>query len=290
VGHSEVQIGEQPMASANAEAEVRTVSGSVNYIGPMSERPRFHANDHSRDNLNLESHIIRISDARTASVAPSLDREGFELVRHRSAVRDFRDQDEVGRIHRGEIVTLLRDLAGADEVIVSAPGVLRFSERSTASGSLDNSYPARFVHIDVSDSTALDMATRACPRPMSEVRRYAHYNVWRVFSPPPQDVPLTVCDARSLRPQDLVPADAVFDVKDGPEWSFEGLLVRYDPGHRWSYYSDMDVEDTLVFKTSDSDPDRPHNVPHSGFDDPTCREDAAPRSSIEMRGIAFWYR
>jgi hypothetical protein len=273
-----------------ADADVRTVTGTVNYLGPMTERARFHANDHSRDNLNLERHQIQVADARGSSDPPTLDREGFQLVRHRSGVSDFRDQSEVGRVHRDEIVALLRELSGADEVIVSAPGVLRFSERSAASGSLDNSYPARFVHVDVSDATALDMATRACPRPMTEVKRYAHYNVWRVFSPPPQDVPLTVCDARSLSREDLVPADAVFDVKDGPEWSFEGLLVRCSPAHRWYYYSNMDVEDALVFKTSDSDPTQPHNVPHSGFDDPSCPDSAPPRASIEMRGIAFWYR
>jgi hypothetical protein len=278
------------MASVTADSDVRSVKGSVNYLGPMSERPRFHANDHSRDNLNLESHLIRVTDARSAADPPTLEREGFRLVRHRSAVADFRDQQEVGRVHRAEIADLLREVSGADEVIVSAPGVLRFSERSAASGTLDNSYPARFVHVDVSDPTALDMAARASPRPMEDVRRFAHYNVWRAFSPPPQDVPLAVCDARSLSPEDLVPADAVFDVKEGPEWSFEGLLVRHNPNHRWSYYSDMDVADALIFKTSDSDPGQPHNVPHSGFDDPRCPDDAAPRASIEMRGIAFWYR
>jgi hypothetical protein len=266
------------------------VTGSVNYLGPMTERPRYYANDHSRDNLNLESHDIHVADARTAADPPSLEREGFRLVRHRSAVGDFRDRDAVSNVHRDEIAALLREVSGADEVIVTAPGVLRFSERSSASGSLDNSYPARFVHIDISDATALEFAARACPRPMEEVKRYAHYNVWRVFSPPPQDVPLAVCDARTLRPEDLVEADAVFDVREGPEWSFEGLLVRQNSAHRWWYYSNMDVEDALIFKTSDSDPAQPHNVPHSGFDDPSCPPDAAPRSSIEMRGIAFWYR
>jgi hypothetical protein len=31
-------------------------------------------------------------------------------------------------------------------------------------------------------------------------------------------------------------------------------------------------------------------VPHVAFDDPSCPPDAAPRVSIEMRGIAYWYR
>jgi hypothetical protein len=34
----------------------------------------------------------------------------------------------------------------------------------------------------------------------------AVYNVWRVLSPPPQDMPLAVCDARTVAREDLVAA------------------------------------------------------------------------------------
>ena len=119
------------------------------------------------------------------------------------------------------------------------------------------------------------------------VRRFAHYNVWRVISEPPQDVPLTLCDARSLAPSDLSFADAVFDMP-GAEWSFEGLLVRHNPAHRWNYYSGMTRDEALVFKTNDSDPTAPHHIPHSAFDDPTCPPGTAPRASIEMRAVAYW--
>ena len=121
------------------------------------------------------------------------------------------------------------------------------------------------------------------------MRRFAHYNVWRVLSPPPQDVPLAVCDARSLSQADLMEADAIFDVPGKPEWSFEGLIVRYNPRHRWSYFSNMTREEALVFKTNDSDPSQPHNVPHTAFNDPTCPSGVAPRASIEMRAIAYWF-
>jgi hypothetical protein len=277
------------MASANQEPRVRTVTGKVNYSGEMSQRPRYHANDHSRDVLNLELHEIKIADARSAVAPPTLEREGFTLVEHRSEVQDFRDRDEVARVHRGEIERLLKEVTGADEVVVTAPGVLRFSERSSDAGKLDNSLPARFIHIDISDPTARGMAEQAPRRDMRQVRRFAHYNVWRVMSAPPQDAPLALCDARSLSPEDLIVADAVFDRPGQPDWSFEGLLVRHNPQHRWWYWSNMHSGEALVFKTNDSDPAQPHNVPHSAFDDPTCPADAPPRASIEMRGIAFWY-
>ena len=268
----------------------RIVEGVVSYSGETSERARYYANDHSRDVLALEPHTVQIADARTALAPPSLDREGFQLVRHSSAVTDFRDAAEVARVHPAEIERLLLDLTGADRVVVSGGGVLRFGESSPDAGKFNNSYPARFIHIDISDATAEQFSERSRPKDVDRpVRRYAHYNVWRVLSPPPQDIPLAVCDARSVAPQDLIEADAIFDNPGQPEWSFEGWLVRYNPRHRWSYFSNMDRGEALVFKTNDSEPGQPHNVPHSAFDDPSCPKGVPPRASIEMRGIAYWF-
>ena len=84
-------------------------------------------------------------------------------------------------------------------------------------------------------------------------------------------------------------ADAVFDAVGAPEWSFEGLLVRHNPRHRWRYFRDMTRNEALVFKTNDSDPREPHHVPHSAFDDPSCTAGVPPRMSVEARAIAFWF-
>jgi hypothetical protein len=268
----------------------RRVEGRVNYTGAMTERPRYYANDHSRDVLALEERTIHVDDARRSAFAPSLEREGFALIKHSSAVEDFRDAAAVARTYPAEIEQLVARLSGADRAVVTAPGVLRFSESSPDSGRLNNSLPARFIHIDINDPTAKSFADRSCPRDAGRpVRRFAHYNVWRVLSAPPQDVPLAVCDARSLAPEDLMEADAIFDVPGKPEWSFEGLVVRYNPRHRWSYFSNMTREEALVFKTNDSDPGQPHNVPHTAFNDPTCPAGVTPRASIEMRAIAYWF-
>jgi len=267
----------------------RSVEGRINYAAAMTERPRFYANDHSRDVLRLDPHLVRIEDMRAAIEPPRLQREGFVLVPHASAVREFRDPDEVRRVHVPELEQLVRSLTGADAVVVTGGGVLRFGERSAESGRLNNSQPARFVHVDVSDSTGAAFAERAQPagahRP---VRRFAHLNLWRALSQPPQDVPLAVCDARTVRSEDLVPADAVFDVAGQPEWSFEGLVVRFSPQHRWCYFADMRASEVLVFKTHDSGAGQPSHVPHSAFDDPGCPPGVPPRMSIELRAIAYW--
>jgi hypothetical protein len=267
----------------------RVVTGSVNYIGDMPQRPRYYANDHSRDVLALDPRQIPIEDVRGRGRPPSLTHEGYELLEHRSDVRDFKDKDEIAAIHLGEIERLLLRVTGADRVVVNGAGVLRFGEKSPDAGKFNNSMPARFIHVDISDATAREFAARSEAQPARRVRRFAHYNVWRALSPPPQDVPLTVCDARTLSRSDLVEADAVFDVPGVPEWSFEGWVVRYNPAHRWAYFSGMHRDEALVFKTNDSDKDEAHCVPHCAFDDPSCPEGVVPRSSIEMRAIAYWY-
>jgi hypothetical protein len=260
---------------------------AIAYAGRRIARPRYHANDCSRDVLEIVPVEMDLVDARALDA--TLDQAGFTLVAHSSAVVDFSDRDAVGAIYRQEIIDLIAALTGADLVLVNNPGILRFSERSAQSGTLDNSRPARFAHVDISDATAAAFAHRAAPdgRPIA---RFAHFNVWRTVSAPPQDVPLTVCDARSLRPKDLILADAVFDTPGRPEWSFEGIVVAHDPAHRWYWYPDMTRDEALVFKTHDSDPTRAHCVPHVAFNNPLADPDVPPRASIEMRAIALWFR
>jgi hypothetical protein len=273
----------------SAPQRARSVEGLVNYIGEMAQRPRYYANDHSRDLLQLDPRKVAIEDARKRIKAPSLVHEGFELVAHTSEIGDFKDAAEVARLHSKEIERLLLEVTGADLVVIPGPGVLRFGESSKDAGKYSNSLPARFIHVDVSDVTAEEFAQRSMPNIGRAPRRFAHYNVWRAFSPPPQDIPLALCDARSVVLADLICADAVFDVKDKPEWSFEGWVVRRNPEHRWSFFSDMTRDEALIFKTNDSDPAQPHCVPHSAFDDPSCPKGVPPRASIEMRGIAYWF-
>jgi hypothetical protein len=263
-----------------------SVRAAIAYAGRGVARPRYHANDTSRDVLDIAPVDMDISNAREHATA--LDGEGFIVVSHRSAVTDFTDPAQVEARYRPEAVELLTRLTGADLVVVNSPGVLRFSEKSARSGALDNSRPARFAHVDISDATAEAFARRAAPQARS-LARFAHLNLWRAISPPPQDVPLAVCDARSVSACDLIAADAVFDTPGRPEWSFEGLVFAHRRGHRWHWFPDMNRDEALIFKTHDSDPQRAHCVPHVAFDNPSCAADTAARVSIEMRGIALWF-
>lgn len=263
----------------------KTIRAEINYTAPMKTRPRYHANDQSRDVIDLDPRTVPITDGRADP--PSLDREGFALVPHHSEVEDFR-APEARETYRAEIEALVRDLTGADEVVITSPGVLRFGEKAAESGKLNNSRPARFIHVDVDDETANGFSSASVPAGRT-IKRAAHYNIWRALTPPPQDVPLTLCDARTVAAEDLVEADAIFDQEGKPDWSFTGLVVRASPNHRWVWFPGMTRDEAIVFITNDSDRARPHCVPHSAFDNPLCPEGVRPRASIEMRAIAYWF-
>ena len=261
----------------------------MNYTRQTGETPRFHANDHSLDTVPLDPRRVRIVDARKLTDPPRLDREGAELLSMPSTVADFRDADEVAAVYSGEIERFITELTAADAVVVAGPGILRFSERSPEAGTRDNSDAARLVHSDTSQATGEAFTRDNDPHPGRRLRRTQHHNIWRTFSTPPQDMPLALCDARTVAPDDIVLAEAAFDRDGRIEWAFEAMLFRFSPRHRWFYFSDMCRDEVIVFKRHDSDPDSPRWVPHSAFTDPTAGDDVEPRASIEMRTISYWY-
>ena len=280
------------MAQAAQRASIGAhamVLGTINYIGEMSERARYYAVDYSRDNLKIDARPMRIEDLRGDNA--SLDEEGFTLAAHRSAITNFRDDGEVQRIYAGEIEKLLLEVTGASKVIVNPGGILRFGERSPEYGTRVNTRPARFAHVDYTPKSAPDLikaqlqTSGYSPKPGS---RCQGFNVWRVISEPPQDVPLALCDLRSTAPTDFAAADAVFDAPGRPEWSFEGYVVKYNPKHRWCFFSGMTRDEVLIFRNYNSDLSHPTPVPHVAFDDLRVGPNVAPRASIETRGFAFF--
>ena len=263
------------------------VRARIGYCERTQREPYFYANAHEKDFVPLAPVEVTIRDARGHDC--SLDVEGFTLVEHRSTLPDLTDLAAVKERHAGEIDELLRAVTGCDHVAMAPMGILRFSERSGANAAHDNSHPARFVHVDMAREAAAAARAASAP-PGREIVRSAQYNVWRVLSEPPQDVPLGLCAFDSLSDEDLLPCRAIFDPLDGsPEWGFANYLLAANPAHRWHYYSAMHPGEALVFKTSESDPARAQLMPHGAFDNPLAGADTPPRVSLEMRGTAYWF-
>ena len=98
-------------------SELAGVEADLVYLAPMTERPHSYTYDPPpnvpRTNTVNVPHRVTVHDARPIARDLSLDREGFELMDHHSAVRDFYDEDELRRVYYPEAERLVAQDTGA---------------------------------------------------------------------------------------------------------------------------------------------------------------------------------
>ena len=101
-------------------ANLASVQADMNYLAPMLERPRNYTFEPPpgvpRSNTVNVAHRVPIHDARPVVDRVSLDANGFALVNHRSAVRDFFDDEEVRRVYYPEVERVVKQATGAYRV------------------------------------------------------------------------------------------------------------------------------------------------------------------------------
>jgi hypothetical protein len=264
------------------------VLASLNYLGEMQVRPQLCNEDHSASTLELQAVTVTIEDASGLAAPPSLDVEGFALMRHETAIRDFASHSgSVNSAYSAELAHLLRGLTGADHVHCPDTHVMRRAKRRPHGDLASNALPARFVHADTTqagiDGTIELLGRPSLPRP---VRRLAMFNMWRLISSPPTDLPLAVMDARTLELDDVAPGGSYFRTFD---FEIEIAFIRPNPKHRWLYFSGMGYDDLLLFKQYDSHAETLSQVPHSAFENNTLESVPEPRVSIESRALVYWF-
>jgi hypothetical protein len=265
------------------------VEADLHYLAAMTERPRNYTFDPPpgipRSNTVHETHKVAIYDARGAGPEASLDREGFELLRHSSAVRDFYDENEVRTVYYPEAERLIAEATGASRVFIFDHTVRRRVRGADDRAAGLPRQPATRVHVD---HTAKSGPQRVRDFFGDEAEallrgRVQVINLWRPIRGPLRDAPLAVCDARSVAPNDLIPSDLVYQNRVGETYG-----VTFNPAHRWFYVPEMQPDEALLLKCFDSKTDgRARFAPHTAFEDPTAPEDVLPRESIEVRTLVF---
>ena len=265
------------------------VEAELNYLAPMAGRPSYLAYEpgpgEPRSNMTHEAHRVRIHDMRPIASEIDLDRQGFELVEQRSAVRDFWDEDEVRRVYYPEAERLIAAATGAARVFIFDHTLRRRVAGSTDRMAAMPRQPATRVHVDHTARSGPQRVRDLIPDEAEELLkgRVQVINLWRPIRGPLRDAPLAVCDANSVDPDDLVPSDLVYRNRVGETYS-----VRYNPAHRWYYVPSMRADEALLLKCCDTlDDGRARFMPHTAFTDPTTPLDAPPRESIELRTLVF---
>lgn len=276
------------LQSATLEAQ-RSVKAELNYLAPTTERPRTYTYDPpdgvARTTTVNEPHWVDISDARSILSGVSLDEEGFGLVQHSSAVRNFYDEEEVKRVYYPEAEQILKELTGADRVHIFDHTVRRRIPGSEDRRADAPRQPVPRVHVDHTVKSGPQRVRDLLPDEAEVLLRgrVQIINLWRPIRGPLRDAPLAVCDAQTVRPEQLVPSDLIYQHRVGETYS-----VTFNPEHRWYYVPAMRVDEVLLLKCYDSETDgRARFAPHTAFTDPTTPSDAPPRESIELRALVF---
>jgi len=260
---------------------------SLEYLGTMQSRPQFNVYDRRSHNLNLEAHSVRVCSGRSASGACSLEREGFQLARHSTQVPNLESRKAVLLKYRAEVQDVIRQLTGASLAIAEPLGVIRSGEEKGPQARPVHA-PIRFVHADFSPRSAWEQIQRFLPPEEALAvsrQRFAIYNAWRVLTPPPQDLPLAVCDLRTVNPDDAVCADTILDFPGSRSGTREVMLFRFNRDHLWYVFEDMTADELLIFKAFDSSMDGLSQVPHCAFPMPSA-SGAVPRLSLDIRVLA----
>ena len=257
------------------------------FIDPAGPAPMLHLAKPSEPDpvKTLGSFVpveVTIRDGRPLTGRTTLDEEGFVFVRHASAVTDFYDDAQIRERYYPEMAALVRRLTGARKAVVFDHTVR--GTQAGPRGGIEVELPSDMMHCDFTPRAALETLDWLIPpaeRAALNCGRIVQLNLWRPIAAPLRTMPLAVCDARSIHPEDCIATPLV-----RPDFASEFVTLAHDPGQHWFYLPAMRTDEVIVFKNYDSDPAKSPYAIHGAFADPTTPTDALPRESIEVRAFA----
>jgi hypothetical protein len=101
----------------------KTLTATLHYLKRGAEKPAYYRIEPPpgtpRWNGEDDLREVSIEDARGRENEFTLDRNGFQLVKAPTTMRDFYDPDEIKRAYYPEVEQLLKDKLGASRVLCS---------------------------------------------------------------------------------------------------------------------------------------------------------------------------
>ncbi|MEO6041126.1 MAG: CmcJ/NvfI family oxidoreductase [Croceibacterium sp.] len=292
------------------EERARQVETMIRFVDPGDFVTRRYVRAGAEINTGTYSdHRVIVRDAMPIRDHFELDVHGFRIAVQPTAVADFHDKAEVERVYEREVERHVQALTGADQVVARGWMIRTSADLAEIAQEKTENYqhtggvqpPAGEAHVDLNTATANRMAAATYNKHFPGGPGYKRFLVssyWRTFSPPPQDVPLAICDGRSSFAGEEK-SNTLFVVDEFPEGEaltapvadedtmIAASIFSHSPQMRWWYFSNMTRDDALLFKFHDSDHSRTWRCPHTAFRDPSFAP-ANVRESIEVRSLAFW--
>ena len=308
-----------------------SVAHSLYRNGMVLARRDKDGSDAGKEGIDLEARSMEVRDARRCELTARrrLCQNGFEMLAHPLGTMgfDFLNNEQVVSNYYPQCAEIVREATGAnlvaafDHNIRSAAG--KQSKRRIQGGQQVQG-PAHVVHGDYTLTSApqrlRDLTKSPGPNDtfysfFSDGQslldaeavdrilaggRFAIINVWRnITKDPVATNPLALCDATSVRPENLVVFEIHYHDRIG-----ENYFAKHADYHRWYFYPGLTRDEVLLIKQWDSSgefarsngtnrdaltADSPCTFSfHSAFEDPKTPIDAPERWSIEVRCAALY--
>ncbi|MAW33001.1 MAG: hypothetical protein CMK56_01175 [Proteobacteria bacterium] len=296
--------------------------------GRVYTRRDLEGSDSNWVGVNFQEYEVRVEDGRSNHMA-TLEKHGFELIANdiEKLEIDFFNNDTVVGKYYPLCEETVKDATGAqvvyafDHNIRSAVGK---KTKKMITGGQQVQGPAHAVHGDYTLTSAPARINQLSKPPskndtVSEIikqrgslllpedaekvkrgGRFSIINLWRSIVPEPVELnPLALCDASTVKPEDLVVFEIHYSDRVG-----ENYFAKYNPDHRWWFYPKMKRTEALLIKQWDSEgglakskgqradsdfPELPCSFSfHSAFADPSTRDGAPDRWSMEVRCVVLF--
>jgi hypothetical protein len=259
---------------------------NLNYAPRPAAKPSLYAYVSREDEAAPEGPDRRrvvVHDGR-GDADMQLDVSGCALVPLATRATDLWDAAQIRSIYYAEVEALVARVTGATRVLAFDHNLRSAPRLKAREPGVQG--PVKYAHNDYTERSGPQRVRDLLPDEAEDLlaHRFAVINVWKPIRGPVLDVPLGVCDARTIGDGDLVPSDLRYRDRTGEIYG-----LGFAPEHRWIFFPRMQADEAMLLKCYDSVRDgRARFTAHSAFRDPTAPPDAPPRESIEVRTLAFF--
>lgn len=267
------------------------VQGKLAFAVDTGEKPATYTTDMDqqtgvlRTSGKFETRIVEINNGWDRSDQFDLDKQGFMLIDHNSAVTDFFDETQLTSIYYPECIQLVQDATGAARVYIF-DHTFRIEDQKERDARGVRA-PVPTVHNDYTNWSAPQRIRQLFAEDEAKQllkKRYVMINVWQPLMQPVRTNPLVLCDAKTISVNDLLATDHIYPDRRG-----ETYRVKYNADQKWFYFPEMQTKDAVLIKCFDSKTDgRARFSAHGAAELLVNPDDAIPRKSIEVRTIGFF--
>ena len=235
----------------------------------------------------------KIINIRNLNHKLDIDKFGFTYDSHVFETDNLYDNEFVQKVYYKEMSEYLKSKLNAKDVIFfdhnqrskpkSEQGVknIRIPVLQSHVDYTIKSGPKRVIDILKDNKRTIDLNTR-----------YSLINIWRPIKGPVEEMPLALCDGKTVENDDLIETNIYHYSEDNvktPSHSGQIYSLKFNEKHTWYFLDKMETNEILILKNWDSS----HgnyvlNSPHTSFIQPNQNKTTLPRESIEIRSLVIF--